>query len=271
SARRAGPPTSGRGASHARAPATDGARPAEESGSAGRLRRAGSSTTSYHGRPNCNQVAQQPGYSPSSAAAPDMRGRGPLAQRATTRAKRAPPSRKAKRGEGLQVPAEGLFALDRLEERLEVAVAEAAGAVALDDLEEHGRTVLRGLREDLQQVAVVVAVREDPQAPQVVPALVDLADALRGLVVVRLGRRKEDHPAARHLVDGLDDVRALHGDVLCTRAVVELEVLVDLALALTLGRLVDRELDLPLAVRHHLRHQRGVLGRDVVVAEVDHL
>ena len=53
--------------------------------------------------------------------------------------------------------------------------------------------------------------------------------------------------------------------------VVELEVLVDLALALALGRLVDRELDLALAVRHHLRHQRGVLGRDVVVAEVDHL
>ena len=55
------------------------------------------------------------------------------------------------------------------------------------------------------------------------------------------------------------------------RPVVELEVLVDLALALALGRLVDRELDLPLAVRHHLRHERGVLGRDVVVAEVDHL
>ena len=36
----------------------------------------------------------------------------------------------------LEVAAERLLALDRLEERLEVAVAEAARAVALDDLEE---------------------------------------------------------------------------------------------------------------------------------------
>ena len=68
-----------------------------------------------------------------------------------------------------------------------------------------------------------------------------------------------------------DDVRRRERDVLRAGAAVELEVLLDLALALALGRLVDRELDLALAVRHHLRHQRRVLGRDVVVGEVDHL
>ena len=57
------------------------------------------------------------------------------------------------------VAAQCLFALDRLEERLEVAVAEAASAVALDHLEEQGRPVLRRLREDLEQVAVVVPTR----------------------------------------------------------------------------------------------------------------
>src|SRR5213083_1589201 len=51
----------------------------------------------------------------------------------------------------LEIASERLLALDRLEERLEVAVAEAAGAVALDHLEKHGRTVLGSLREDLQQ------------------------------------------------------------------------------------------------------------------------
>ncbi len=50
---------------------------------------------------------------------------------------------------------------------------------------------------------------------------------------------------------------------------VELDVLVDLALALALGGLVDRELDLALAVRHDLRHERRVLGLDLVVAEVE--
>ena len=57
--------------------------------------------------------------------------------------------------------------------------------------------------------------------------------------------------------------------MLDARPLAELEVLVDLALPLALGRLVDRELDLAGAVRHHLAHQRRVLGLDLVVAEVD--
>src|SRR5581483_8890382 len=172
---------------------------------------------------------------------------------------------------GSEVAAERLLALDRLEERLEVPVAEAARTVPLDHLEEERRAVLRGLGEDLQQIAVVVTVGEDPQPLQVVPALVDVADAVGRLVVVRVGRREEHHAAALQCLDCLDDVRRLDRDVLRAGAVIELEVLLDLALALALGRLVDRELDLPLAVGHHLRHQRGVLGRDVFVAEVDHL
>ena len=44
----------------------------------------------------------------------------------------------------LEVPALRLLALDRLEERLEVADPEAARAVALDDLEEERRAILDG-------------------------------------------------------------------------------------------------------------------------------
>ena len=54
-------------------------------------------------------------------------------------------------------------------------------------------------------------------------------------------------------------------------AAVVVEVLVDLRLALALRRLVDRELHAPVAARHDLRHQRGVLRRDVLVGEVDEL
>ena len=54
-------------------------------------------------------------------------------------------------------------------------------------------------------------------------------------------------------------------------ALVELEVLVDLRLALALGGLVDRELHEALAVADDLGHERRVLGRDVLVGEVDHL
>src|SRR5262249_42710850 len=58
-------------------------------------------------------------------------------------------------------PAEGLLALDGLEQGLEVPLAEAAGAVAFDHLEEERRAVEDRLGEDLEQVALVVAVDED--------------------------------------------------------------------------------------------------------------
>jgi hypothetical protein len=59
--------------------------------------------------------------------------------------------------------------------------------------------------------------------------------------------------------------------VLHARAAVEVEVLLDLALAPAFGRLVERELDLPSAAEHDLRHEGRVLGGDVLVGEVDHL
>ena len=55
------------------------------------------------------------------------------------------------------------------------------------------------------------------------------------------------------------------------RAVVELQVLVDLALPLGDGRLVQRELHPVVAVGHHLAHQRGVVGGDVVADELRHV
>src|SRR5262249_15879034 len=55
-----------------------------------------------------------------------------------------------------QVAATRLLALYGLEQRLEVALAEAERPVPLDQLEEHGGTVTHRLGEDLQQVAVLV-------------------------------------------------------------------------------------------------------------------
>ena len=73
-----------------------------------------------------------------------------------------------------EVAAGVLLALDGLEERLEVALAEAERAVALDQLEEDRRAVAERLGEDLQQVAVLVAVDQDP-------ALLQLLDRARTL------------------------------------------------------------------------------------------
>src|SRR6266403_1878944 len=51
-----------------------------------------------------------------------------------------------------EIPPRRLLPLDGLEQRPEVALAEAPGALALDDLVEHRRPVLDRLGEDLQQV-----------------------------------------------------------------------------------------------------------------------
>ena len=97
------------------------------------------------------------------------------------------------------------------------------------------------------------------------------ADPSLDLLVVGVRSLEEGDAALLQRLDGADDVLALQRDVLHARPVVELQVLLDLALPLALGRLVDRELDLPLAVRHHLGHESRVLGRDVLVREVREL
>src|SRR5204862_6965116 len=61
----------------------------------------------------------------------------------------------------LEIAAECLLALDRLEERFEVSFAEDARAVALDHIEEERRPVLRRLRADLQEANLSVGVADD--------------------------------------------------------------------------------------------------------------
>src|SRR5262249_57635527 len=85
----------------------------------------------------------------------------------------------------LQVAAQLLVPLDRLEECLEVAVPEAARPVALDDLEEQRRAVAEGLREDLQEIALVVAVGQDAELPQVVGHVVHAGHALPPVLLAR--------------------------------------------------------------------------------------
>src|SRR6478752_3518519 len=131
-----------------------------------------------------------------------------------------------------EVAAALLLALDRLEQRLEVALAEAEGAVTLDQLEEHRRAVLDGAGEDLQQVAVLVAVDEDAALLQLLDPHADVADALPqlGVLVVGVRGREELHALGGHRVDRGQDVVGGQRQVLGAGATVELEVLVDLAL-----------------------------------------
>ena len=126
----------------------------------------------------------------------------------------------------------GLLALDGLEQRLEIALAETAAALALDHFEEQRRPVLHRAGEDLQHVAFVVAVHQDAEFLQLVERLVDLPDARQQIVVVGGRHAQKLHalpPQRRHR---LDDVVGGHGDVLHAGAAVKLQVLFDLRFAL---------------------------------------
>src|ERR1044071_6132657 len=149
---------------------------------------------------------------------------------------------RSRTGTSLKVAAPGLLVLDRLEERLEISLAEAARAFALDDLEKERRAVLERLGEELQEVAFIVLVDEDIERTDLLHRLLDLADALRELLVVRVGDRHELDAVRLQARHGLDDVAAEQRHVLHARAAVPLEVFVDLALLAAGRRLVDREL-----------------------------
>src|SRR6266851_1395745 len=168
----------------------------------------------------------------------------------------------------LQIAAEGLLAFDGFEEGFEVAFAEAAASLALDDLVEDSRAVFYWSREYLKHVAFVVAIDEDAETLEFFDGFVDLADAVLQLGVVGVGDGEELDSLLLQPGDGIEDVGRGEGDVLDAGALVEVEVLLDLGLAAAFGGLVDGELDEAVAVGHHLRHQSRVLGGDVVVVEV---
>src|SRR5262249_35066417 len=129
-------------------------------------------------------------------------------------ARGSPNASEARAPTALEGAAQRLLALDCFEEGFEIAIPKTACALALDHLEEERRPVLRGLREDLEQVAVVVAVGEDPQPLEVAVVLLDLADAVGDVLVVRVRRPEEGDAAPLQRLDRLHDVRRRQRNVL---------------------------------------------------------
>src|SRR5688572_15177220 len=132
----------------------------------------------------------------------------------------------------LEIPPKLLFFLDRLEECLEVALPEALRAFALNDLVEQRRPVFHRLREDLQQIAVGIAVDENAERLERLERFVDLAHPTLKLPVVGRGRLQEFHAAIAERRHRLDDVVGREREVLRAGATVEIEILLDLRLLL---------------------------------------
>ena len=123
-----------------------------------------------------------------------------------------------------------MLSLDGFKEGFEVALTETGGTFALDDLEENRWAGLYGLGEDLEEVAFFVAVNEDAEFAQGADVFVDITDAFEKGVVIAVGYAEKLHTAGAQLADGADHVVSSDGDVLDTRAFVEVEVFFDLAL-----------------------------------------
>src|SRR5690606_18322170 len=131
-----------------------------------------------------------------------------------------------------------LVALDGLEQGLEVALAKALVALALDDLEEDRAE--RVLAEDLQQLALLglrVGIDQDRVPAQPLHVLAVVGHALVDDVEVGVRGVEEVDPRLAHLLHRLVDVVGEQRDVLDALALVLAQVLV--YLALLVGGLVE--------------------------------
>src|SRR5688500_13123505 len=155
----------------------------------------------------------------------------------------------------LEVPAQSLFAFDRLEQCLEIPFAERPRALPLDDLVEQRRPVLHRFREDLQQVSIRIAIDENSELLENVDRLVDPADAPLELAIIARGNAEKLHSAIPKRRDRMNDVVGREGEMLNARASIEVQILLDLRLLLPRGGFVDGEFDLLFPVRHLLRDQ----------------
>mmetsp|Transcript_19254 Transcript_19254/g.29532 ORF Transcript_19254/g.29532 Transcript_19254/m.29532 type:complete len:368 (+) Transcript_19254:150-1253(+) len=135
---------------------------------------------------------------------------------------------------------------------------------SLDDLDEEGGSVLKRLREDLEQVALLVEVHEDLEVLDDREILLDLgamvSESFSQVDVVLVGDGEELEATSLHRLDGVNDVLGSQGSVLDTVASVVLNVLLDLGLSLAGSGLVDGELHVLVEVGNNDGSQSRVLS-----------
>src|SRR5690606_16399035 len=163
-----------------------------------------------------------------------------------------------------QHPAAHLVQLDRLEQGLEVAFAEAFVSFALDDLEEDRPDLVLG--EDLQQQAAFRrAVQQYLVLLQPVHVLAVVGQAAVEQLVIGVGCVQELQAGCAQLFDRAVDVVGGQRDVLDAFAAIQIQVFLDLAFFLG-AFLVDRNADIAAGRRHGLGLHAGDLAFDVEVA-----
>lgn len=170
-----------------------------------------------------------------------------------------------------QIPAQLLLPLNRLEQTLEVSRSESLKVVPLDDLDEHGRPIHQRLGEQLQQIPALVKINQNVQLLNRLKRLLQFQacrlQSLTHVVIVRLRHRNELDAPRTKIRDGIDDVGRSKRDVLDSRTVVEVDVLLNLALLLAKSGLVDWHLDDIIRRSHDDGLESGVVGSNIVVVD----
>lgn len=161
-----------------------------------------------------------------------------------------------------KISAHLLLTLDSLEQRLEVTSAEAGEIMSLNDLHEDSRAVHQVLQssvcdcnrskratylgEQLQEVAILIEVDENIQAPDGLKVFLQLQSRLlqtRLHIFIICGWDLDELDAARFEVGDVPNNVVRHeSNVLDTGSVVEVNILLNLGLLLALGGLVDGHL-----------------------------
>src|SRR5436190_13855762 len=160
-----------------------------------------------------------------------------------------------------------LVELDRFEQSLEIALAEALVALALDDLEEDRADHVLG--EDLKQQALARlgrAVDQDPPLAHRLDVVGVAGDSLVDHVVIGFGAVLEADAVGAEHVHRLEDVVGGEGEVLDSLAFIFLQIFGDLAVSV-LAR-VERDSDLVVRCGHRSGEEARLLALDVEIADL---
>src|ERR1700674_5746212 len=128
----------------------------------------------------------------------------------------------------LQIPSSRLLHLNRFKQRLEIPFAKSAAALALDHFEEHRRPIFHWLRENLQEIAFLVAVHKYTERAQLVDGFRHRPDSRRQRLIIGVGNPQKIQPVALQFADRVHNILALQRDVLRPRSSVGLDVFLNL-------------------------------------------
>jgi hypothetical protein len=128
-------------------------------------------------------------------------------------------------------------------------------------------TILHRLGEDLKEITLIVAVYQYTQFFKGIEVFIDMAHTVRQLIIVRSGHFEEFYPAVLEIGYGFNNIVGGERNVLASFAIVIIEVFFYLRFLFAFGRFIDGEFYKTVPIAHHLAHESGIFGGDIIVIE----